>query len=138
MNNVARLDYARHNVLKHVYFIWSCPDPEHYSWFDKLYRDCIERQLEDPTYPELHLFVHLSKFKEVPPNMPPFVQHGRPDFHALMPLFCEERKAELKNASGAVFACGPTEMVNGVWDASIQASQKFGTNWMFHRETFDF
>jgi predicted ferric reductase len=58
MNNVARLEHSRSGVLKHVYFIWSCPDPEHYGWFAQLYDDCLARTLDDPSYPQLHLFVH--------------------------------------------------------------------------------
>lgn len=138
MSNVARIDNARHNVLKHVYFVWTSPDPEHYSWFADLFAKCLERRSDDPSYPELHLIVHLTKFSEVPPGLPSYVRHGRPDFHALMPMLCVERKKELTGSGGAVFACGPTEMVNGVWDASIQASSKHGANWFFHRETFDF
>jgi len=71
----------------------------------------------------------LRRFKEVPPGLPAFVRHGRPDFHKYMPLFCAERRAELAAASGAVFACGQSEMVTGVWDASVQASLKHGVTW---------
>jgi predicted ferric reductase len=138
MNNVARLEHSRSGVLKHVYFIWSCPDPEHYGWFAQLYDDCLARTLDDPSYPQLHLFVHLTRFKEVPPGLPAFVRHGRPDFHKYMPLFCVERRAELAAASGAVFACGQSEMVTGVWDASVQASLKHGVTWLFHKEEFNF
>jgi predicted ferric reductase len=139
MSNVARVDNLRRTMVKHVYFVWSSPDPEHYWWFADFFQQCVQRRLDDMTYPELHLFIHLTRFKEAPPGLPDYVLPGRPELHQLMSIICGERKAELSGAQGAVFACGPTEMVNGAWDAAIAASTKYSyANMLFHRETFDY
>jgi predicted ferric reductase len=139
MSNVARVDNVRRTRIKHVYFVWSAPDPETYSWFADIFHQCMQRRLDDMTYPQLHLFIHLTRFKESPPGLPDYVLPGRPDFHPLMSIICGECKDELTGAQGAVFACGPTEMVNGAWDAAIAASTKYSyANMLFHRETFDY
>lgn len=106
MSVVARVDHARRGHIKHVYFVWAAPDRSHYMWFHDVFADCLKRHEEDPTYPELHLFCHLSRETEVPPGMPDHVFVGRPDIHAIMGIVCQERQEELKVSQGAVFACG--------------------------------
>jgi hypothetical protein len=42
MTVVARVEHARRGHIKHVYFVWVCPDMEHAAWFTDVINDCLQ------------------------------------------------------------------------------------------------
>ena len=103
MSALSRIDHARRGHIKHVYFVWSAATLDVANWFQDVFDECLARIREDPTYPELHLYIHLSRVKDLPPGAPDYLYLGRPDFHKLMRVICQQRKTELESSQVTFF-----------------------------------
>jgi len=115
--------------LKHVYFVWTCPNEEVYGWFKDTMEYCREKQGKNG-YPTLNAFVYITRAETV---SNPDLYTGRPNLTEI----CDQMEKETSSKRYAVFACGPEQLVNAAWDESVKRS--LGSNrWEFHHETFDF
>jgi len=114
--------------LKEVTFVWSCVSEEVFGWFSDVVEYC-EKKSSVSGYPKINFEIFITRAKTV---SNPILKAGRPD---LTKIFKIVGDTEYKRI--AVFACGPSALVNSCWDESVKNS--VGTQlWEFHHETFDF
>ena len=129
----ARIPRGAHHIER-VCFVWVCPDMRTYSWFQSTIEGCRSRSGEQG-FPQFADFVHLTRDNG---SVPAPLKTGRPDLGAVFGRL----KGALQGAHGdsgrvAVFACGPTVLVNAAWDQSTVLSKGGKVTLEFHSEVFD-
>jgi predicted ferric reductase len=113
-------------ILKNVHFVWSCKTDEDFLWFKTEILQAMEKSGKH--FPKLHLHIHITGSRHASHAM---LKIGRPEFE---PIF-DQIKEETPRAF--VVACGPSSMVNEVWDLSVNKSMS-KVRFDFHHETFEF
>ena len=112
-----------HNNIINV--IWIIPFMENSKWFMDELQICMDKSLL-PCYPSLNLSIHVTK--ENKEYMYPFI-YGRPNFNLIF--------ENLPNIPILAFACGPSKMVEGVQNQSLEMTKK-GFRVDFYHEVFEF
>ena len=91
------------------------------------------KSLEDVLVPKLKLSIHVTRDTESIPGQQ--IVHSKPDFSAVMNECIGSEPADSR--SMLVYACGPSRMVNQLWDASTRKNSK-ELRVDFYHETFEF
>jgi len=115
--------------LKEVTFIWSCAAEDVYGWFKDAVEYCIDKS-KDPQFPKLILEIYITRAKTV---ADPNLKCGRPNLTTIF-----KNSVNTDHRRFAVFACGPTPLVNSAWDECNKLSLTTNKLFEFHHETFDF
>jgi NAD(P)H-flavin reductase len=126
-NNVIK-SKVQHCVEK-VCLLWTIPSEDHYGWFRKQFEECLSAHAVDASFPKFELSVYVTRAKEcVNPDLKP----GRPSILGFV-----DRALEDPTKAAYVFTCGPSSLVNEVWDVS-NAAKRRGNRVHFHHEVFEF
>lgn len=120
----------RSPITKSVYFVWACSDEQVYGWFSDVLQQ-IQQLSGVDHFPAFHPFVHLTRQKE---TTNPELKCGDPNLVEVFQQIGEDQSGRRV----AVFACGPSSLVNDAWDVSMKRSALSGTRFDFHHETFEF
>jgi len=115
--------------IETVYCIWVMPNSIDYKCFEEELTACMKNSLL--FHLPLVVWVYVTKAK--PPLDAPLIP-GRPKFPD---IFDSIQKNHGIEKAALVFACGPSAMVNEIWDQCIARSVK-GARVDFHHEVFEF
>lgn len=131
--NVGRLtDEQKRTVEPHridnVYAIWVIPKSTGYECFKGELEKCMHNS-KIKEFPNLNLSIYVTKEQDLSDPL----LSGRPDFSTIFDKIQEDNA----NKSILVFACGPSAMINKLWDESVQRASPT-TRIDFHHETFEF
>ena len=127
--NAAKVPKTR-GATRDVYFVWSVKAEEE-LWFTDELEAIRARAAESDGWPNLHLYVHVTKASTV--SDPSYMRTGRPDLPAVF-QHCEGTQ---RSGRVAVYVCGPSAMVDDVWDLS-KARSNDTVHYAIHHEVFDF
>jgi predicted ferric reductase len=120
---------------KVVHCVWVVPHARDFLCFaDTLYACVKQSQLN--CFPALKLEVYITRASDDDPLLAKhatLLRRGRPDFTT---MFTEISREHQKSAA-FVFSCGPSAIINQLWDLSVKRS-KSGSLVQFHHETFEF
>jgi len=122
-----KIPRSPHN--KHVVFVWVCPSEEVYGWFSDVLDKCKAVAGKDG-YPALYPLVYITRAEKC--SNPDLIA-GRPKMDEVFDL--TEKWTQAKRT--AVIACGPTPLVNSVWDECVGRTME-DVRFDFHHEIFDF
>ncbi|CAG8564806.1 9295_t:CDS:2, partial [Gigaspora rosea] len=117
-------------VTQSIYFLWTIPDTNSYSWFGNELtetNDKFTKRLPENKY-LLDIKIFLTKSTTTPSSL--FFQ-GRPDFLTVM----QDLKQYHGSGDIAVGVCGPTSMLKEVRKAAVAESDETCLI-KVHRETF--
>ncbi|RIB26641.1 hypothetical protein C2G38_1954706 [Gigaspora rosea] len=118
-------------VTQSIYFLWTIPDTNSYSWFGNELtetNDKFTKRLPENKY-LLDIKIFLTKSTTTPSSL--FFQ-GRPDFLTVM----QDLKQYHGSGDIAVGVCGPTSMLKEVRKAAVAESDETCLI-KVHRETFE-
>ena len=108
------------------------PGPET-EVFVPVFNRCIESAAAHPDTPPLVVYPHCTRAKATDEGMVPPLIPGRPK----LPAVLDEANRSYPGAPTFVFACGPSIMVNQLWDETCRRNcRRHRVD--FHHETFEF
>lgn len=119
------------HVMQCVYAMWIVPTEEDANWFLRELKACMRNAQNVESMPKLVVWLHVTKAKAGTVKAPLIA--GRPNMQEVFDSMqtCYPTQAAL------CFACGPSPMVNELWDLSIKRTRE-GGRVDFHHETFEF
>lgn len=120
------------HCIGNISVIWVMPHASEASLFTDQLNSYFVKSLQDPLVPNLKLIIHATRDdpKDAPSGQE--IQYSRPDFDVVMDEWGWKADGSL-----LVYACGPSGMVNQLWDASMRKnSKKLRVD--FYHETFEF
>ena len=132
--------------LKNVFFMWVVPTADSWSWFFEVLEvvNKVSTMLAEQGYPRITIKGYVTKPGPNFDSLQAAVQgsgkytvaSGRPDmrqvFQGMESLIGPQQKRI------AVMSCGPSKLVNQVWDTCQQRTVPGQTRYDFHHEVFDF
>jgi len=113
-------------ITKKVYFLWTIKTYYMFELFQYIFTDIKKSEFTDC----FSFYIHISK-GEVDNE---YYQQGRPVLKEYFERIVNQFPAVSRIA---VFACGPEELTNDVWDCCYYYTGK-ERRFEFHHETFDF
>lgn len=129
-NNTGKI---KAHCIQHVYALWVMPTAKDYACFEQDWQH-IQKNSALPHMPALTVQVYATKAKAEDAEVQ---QKGliasRPNFSALF----EAMERDFSDKAVLAFTCGPSAMVNEIWDLSIKHSAK-GQRFDFQHEIFEF
>jgi hypothetical protein len=150
----------RLSVIDSVIFVWIIPSMDIFTWFAHELNEMFVRSEGQLEFPSLTIWIYVTNSKQsqptldspnmaqsqsqsaasestslqsLAPNIPKTqFQFGRPPFDQILSVSQQFNQ----DAAHLVFTCGPTPMINQVWDAANRLKRQGGA-FEFHKETFD-
>ncbi|KAL7527411.1 hypothetical protein ACHAXR_001948, partial [Thalassiosira sp. AJA248-18] len=123
------------HCIKNVSVVWIMPHAAEATLFLGLLNSFHLKSLEDPTVPDLKLSIHVTRDSNDAMIIGQQVTYSKPDFNVVMDECVGNKPDGLKSI--LAYACGPTGMVNHLWDASMKKNSK-ELRVDFYHETFEF
>lgn len=123
------------SCIKSVSVVWVMPHASEASLFLDLLNSFHLKSLEDPLVPDLQLSIHATRDSDDATILGQQVICSKPQFNNVMDGCIQDNPAGLKSV--LVYACGPSGMVNQLWDVSSKRNSKDLRVDFFH-ETFEF
>jgi hypothetical protein len=140
-----RTEHPISPFVKNVFFLWTVKSTEPWSWFYDGLRSCMEVSVNGAAagYPKLRVKGYVTKPDEKLPGLlnaikaiPNYsISAGRPDMDRVVSGL--EESIGLGKKRVAVIICGPSALVNSVYDA-CHTHTKNGARFDTHVEVFDF
>ena len=119
-------------ALRCVVVCWVLQHARDAATFTKVLRACMKRAEENPgTLPSIILKVHCTRAKAE--DVEPPLYMGRPKFGSIL----DDAATQHSVKSTLIFACGPTRMVESLWDMRDKRNTP-DSRVDFHHETFEF
>ena len=135
-HNKSSISKPRH-CLKTVTLVWIMPKSSEASLFLEMLNQYRLRSLEEPLLPNLNLAIYITREDKKYNNKQ--VVCGRPNFEEVLGQ-CIDEMSEFSR-SMLVYACGPGNMINQLWDASMKKPLKKNGKRIrldFYHESFEF
>jgi len=118
-------------ITEKIYLIWTIQSVDQWSWFSDEIQWCFDAARHSKgALPSMEIQVYITKGEGANNG---FMINGRPEYHKIID---DIYLSHYKRAT-TVFACGPTKMVNDLWDACNE-KKRDGHPFNFHHETFEF
>jgi ferredoxin-NADP reductase len=140
-----RMQHPISPFVKNVFFLWTVKSTEPWSWFYDGLRACMDVSVNGAAagYPRLRVKGYVTKPDDKLPGLlnaikaiPNYsISTGRPDMERIVSGL--EESIGLGKKRVAVIICGPSALVNSVYDA-CHAHTKNGVRFDTHVEVFDF
>eukprot|EP00462_Mataza_sp_D1_P009036 CAMPEP_0175170322 /NCGR_PEP_ID=MMETSP0087-20121206/30143_1 /TAXON_ID=136419 /ORGANISM="Unknown Unknown, Strain D1" /LENGTH=636 /DNA_ID=CAMNT_0016460929 /DNA_START=54 /DNA_END=1966 /DNA_ORIENTATION=+ len=119
------------HVMQAVYVVWVMRTVEEYVCFKSALEACMHNA-GFKQFPKLYVYAYVTREKD-PTKVQQPLMGGRPDFRRIFSTI----QSYHQDSPSLVFSCGPSAMVNEMWDESV--SRTTGTSrFDFHHETFEF
>lgn len=124
------------HCIRNVTLVWIIPYASEALPFLDQFNSFHQMSLKDPLLPDLSLTIHVTRGSDgrAMINGQQFF-YSKPQFNSVI-YDCVERKPK-DSTSTLVYACGPSKMVNELWDASMKKNEK-DSRVDFYHETFEF
>ena len=123
------------NCIKNVSVLWILPHASEAALFLDLLNSFHLKSLEDPLAPDLQLSIYATRDSDDTTLLGQQIVCSKPQFNNVMDEHIKDRPKDV--TSMLVYACGPSGMVNHLWDASSKRNSRDLRVDFFH-ETFDF
>jgi len=129
------------NVMQSIIVVWIIPDPTNFAWFSQELNEFYAFAEQNPHFPALNVWIYFSKpasdatplTDKLCPSIPrDNFRFGKPSFDDILGSALDANQG----IAHLVFACGPANMVNAVWDSANLQKIK-GNRFDFHHETFN-
>ena len=151
------------HCIEDIWLLWCMPSFEVYHWFKEEIEACLNVAGTNGL-PALHVIACITREEALPGEAEAVMaatsklvaarpangrsgvtfEAGRPDLSSLFPrmlapsdLTQPSPNAEANARAITTFVCGPTALVNELWDAAAENARN-GLRVDFHHETFDF
>lgn len=123
------------HCIRSVSVVWIMPHARESTLFLDLLNSFHLKSLENPLMPALNLSIHVTRDTDDSMVLGQQIEYSKPQFNVLMDEHVENKP---KNAmSMLVYACGPSGLVNQLWDASTKKNSK-SLRVDFYHEKFEF
>jgi predicted ferric reductase len=126
-----------HQCVRTVTLVWIMPRASEASLFIGMLNQFRLKSSQEPLLPTLNLFIYITRNDEKCNDEQ--ILHGKPDFEEVVGQ-CVEEMSEFTR-SMLVYACGPGNMVNRLWDVAMKKPMKKNGRRIridFYHESFEF
>ena len=123
--------------LRNVALVWIMPRASEASLFVEMLNQFCRSSYEEPLLPTLNLSIYITRDDEKYNDEQ--ILYGKPDFKHVVSQ-CVDEMSEITR-SMLVYACGPGNMVNQLWDATMKKPMKKNDRCIridFYHESFEF
>eukprot|EP00462_Mataza_sp_D1_P027126 CAMPEP_0175176190 /NCGR_PEP_ID=MMETSP0087-20121206/33659_1 /TAXON_ID=136419 /ORGANISM="Unknown Unknown, Strain D1" /LENGTH=1777 /DNA_ID=CAMNT_0016467961 /DNA_START=123 /DNA_END=5458 /DNA_ORIENTATION=+ len=120
------------HTIEACHMVWVMRAESEFETFRSTIEACMNNA-QLPQFPKLFVWCYVSRPKVDLATISPVLIKGRPDF----PEIFSKISQDYQSKASLVFACGPSPMVNQMWDLSSSKSNE-GARFDFHHETFEF
>ena len=119
------------HCMKNIQLVWVMPNLSDSMLFMETLKVFQDGSILDGSLPKLNVAIHCTRME--PQETDYSISTNRPDFASVLDV-CDEINP---GSTMLAFACGPSSMVNQLWDETI-VRNKMEKRIDFHHETFEF
>ena len=123
------------HCIRSVSVVWIMPHARESTLFLDLLNSFHLKSLENPLMPALNLSIHVTRDTDDSMVLGQQIEYSKPQFNVLMDEHVENKPKDAM--SMLVYACGPSGLVNQLWDASMKKNSK-SLRVDFYHEKFEF
>jgi len=123
------------HCIRNISLFWIMPHASEATLFLGLLNSFHLKSLENSLLPDLNLSIHATRDSSEATIIGQQIVYSKPNFHDVMDECVESKPAG--STSILAYACGPSRMVNQLWDLSTKKKSK-ELRVDFYHEEFEF